>query len=90
MEPTPTIDPLCFRCDRTALTFDEQHRPLCGRHALIFLSAARVQAKSDVEAAPEKASNEADDEAQPAPSGTLLRLVPLNETADQATITDDR
>jgi len=37
----------CFRCERPALTFDEQERALCSRHATIFLTATRVTAKDD-------------------------------------------
>ena len=37
----------CLRCDRPALTFDDQDRPLCSRHATIFLTAERVIAAND-------------------------------------------
>ena len=33
----------CFRCHKPALTYDEQDRPLCGRHATIFLAAPRIE-----------------------------------------------
>ena len=46
-----TDDPIyretCFRCERPALTFDEQDRPLCGRHATIFLAALRADPSVD-------------------------------------------
>lgn len=46
-----TTDPIyretCFRCERPALTFDAQHRPLCGRHATIFIAAPRLTSKND-------------------------------------------
>ncbi len=37
----------CLRCERPALTFDERNRPLCSRHALIFVTAPRFLAKDD-------------------------------------------
>ena len=38
----------CYKCDRPPLTFDEQDRALCARHATIFLVAGRI----DLEKAP--------------------------------------
>jgi hypothetical protein len=37
----------CTRCARPALTFDEQHRPLCSRHATVFVAAKRRIAADD-------------------------------------------
>lgn len=37
----------CFRCERPALTFDDRRRPLCGRHATIFIAAARREPTTD-------------------------------------------
>lgn len=48
MESTEAIfRQLCFRCERPALTFDEQQRALCSRHARIFIAAKRVIDKDD-------------------------------------------
>jgi hypothetical protein len=37
----------CKKCDRPALTFDEQDQPLCGRHATIFVGVRRAEIKAD-------------------------------------------
>ena len=37
----------CHKCDRPALTFDENDDPLCGRHATIFIGVSRVETKDD-------------------------------------------
>ena len=37
----------CHKCDRPALTFDENDVPLCGRHATIFIAVSRVETKDD-------------------------------------------
>jgi hypothetical protein len=31
------VRPTCFICDRLSVTFDEKDRPLCARHATIFM-----------------------------------------------------
>lgn len=77
MEPTTTSDPTCFRCERSALTFDDKHRPLCGRHATIFLSEIRASmanrsARSSEEASVKEESHEAEEQNR----GFHLRLVP--------------
>jgi hypothetical protein len=33
----------CARCELPALTFDEQDRALCPRHATIFIAAPRIE-----------------------------------------------
>lgn len=40
----------CWRCDRTAITLDEKRRPLCARHAMIFVSAPRIMEAQKTEA----------------------------------------
>jgi hypothetical protein len=37
----------CVKCDRPALTFDQEHRPMCSRHASVFITAKRVVADDD-------------------------------------------
>ncbi len=37
----------CAKCDRPALTFDLDHRPMCSRHASVFITAQRVVADDD-------------------------------------------
>jgi hypothetical protein len=37
----------CDKCDRPALTFDENDVALCGRHATIFFAVHRVEIKDD-------------------------------------------
>lgn len=76
MEPTTTPDPTCFRCERPALTFDDQHRPLCGRHATMFLPEirAKVFGKDDQES--EKASEPENPELATREYGFRLHLVP--------------
>jgi hypothetical protein len=32
----------CVHCERPALTFDHDHRPMCSRHAAVFITAPRV------------------------------------------------
>lgn len=40
---TPTEIPLvCVRCERLAVVYDARERPLCARHATIFLTAERI------------------------------------------------
>ncbi|MCZ7532896.1 MAG: hypothetical protein M5U23_05765 [Acidimicrobiia bacterium] len=36
---------VCSKCDRHAVAFNEKHLPLCGRHAMIFLTAPRMIAR---------------------------------------------
>lgn len=31
------LRPTCFRCDRLAVVYDDDERPLCARHATIFM-----------------------------------------------------
>ena len=31
------VRPSCFRCERLAVVYDDQERPLCARHATIFM-----------------------------------------------------
>jgi hypothetical protein len=33
----------CVRCERPALTFDDQGRALCSRHATIFIAVPRIE-----------------------------------------------
>jgi hypothetical protein len=48
MEPTERIfRHTCSQCQRPALTFDEQDRPMCSRHAIVFVAAPRVLKKDD-------------------------------------------
>jgi hypothetical protein len=48
MESTHRLDKqTCHKCDRLALTFDENDTPLCGRHATIFIAISRVETKDD-------------------------------------------
>jgi len=48
MKTTHNIDKqVCHKCDRPALTFDENDNPLCGRHATIFIAMPRVETKDD-------------------------------------------
>jgi hypothetical protein len=48
METTPHIyQHTCHKCDRPALTFDEDGVALCGRHATIFIAVSRVETKDD-------------------------------------------
>jgi hypothetical protein len=35
------VRPRCSRCDRLAVTYGRDDRPLCARHAAIFLTADR-------------------------------------------------
>jgi hypothetical protein len=79
MEPTTTPDPTCFRCEQPALTFDEQHRPLCGRHATIFLSDIRAKVFGEGVQESEKASEQADPEPASREYGFRLHLVPVPE-----------
>jgi hypothetical protein len=37
----------CHKCDRPALTFDEEGVALCGRHASIFIAVSLVETKDD-------------------------------------------
>jgi hypothetical protein len=37
----------CHKCDRPALTFNENGESLCGRHATIFIAMPRVETKDD-------------------------------------------
>ena len=37
----------CAMCERPALTFDLDHRPMCSRHATVFIPAQRVVAADD-------------------------------------------
>ena len=37
----------CDMCERPALTFDLDHRPMCSRHATVFIPAQRVKAADD-------------------------------------------
>lgn len=76
MEPTTTPDPTCFRCEQPALTYDEKHRPLCGRHATLFLSAIRAKVFGDDVQVSEKASEPADPEPATREYGFRLHLVP--------------
>jgi len=39
------LTPVCSKCDRHAVAFNEKHLPLCGRHAMIFLTAPRMIAR---------------------------------------------
>lgn len=58
----------CWRCDRKAITLDEKRRPLCARHAMIFVSAPRIMeaqkteadGESDVPSRPKAASEDPD------------------------------
>ena len=34
------VRPRCAHCDRLSVTVDRNEKPLCGRHATIFLTAA--------------------------------------------------
>ncbi len=45
MEIHVDVIPLCMRCERQAVAFDDQHRPLCSRHSMIFITAPRIAAK---------------------------------------------
>ena len=48
METIPHIyQHTCHKCDRPALTFDENELPLCSRHATIFIAVHRVETKDD-------------------------------------------
>jgi len=48
MEPTDRIfRNTCCRCQRPALTFDQEARPLCSRHAIVFVGVPRVLEKDD-------------------------------------------
>lgn len=40
----------CWRCERKAITLDEKRRPLCARHAMIFVSAPRIMEAQNAEA----------------------------------------
>ena len=39
VEPNLTFEvrPTCFICERLSVTFDQKDRPLCARHATIFM-----------------------------------------------------
>ncbi len=37
----------CHKCDRPAVTFDENEYPLCGGHATIFIALSRAETKDD-------------------------------------------
>ncbi len=37
----------CKKCERPALTFDEEDRPLCPRHATIFIMVPRTDQNID-------------------------------------------
>ncbi|MEE8456644.1 MAG: hypothetical protein V3S28_01215 [Acidimicrobiia bacterium] len=37
----------CAKCERPALTFDEEDRALCPRHATIFIMIPRVEPNLD-------------------------------------------
>jgi hypothetical protein len=76
MEPTTTPDPTCFRCERPALTYDEKHRPLCGRHATLFISAIRAKVFGGDVQESEKASESADPVPAAREYGFRLHLVP--------------
>lgn len=45
MEVEISLNPVCSKCDRHAVAFSEKHLPLCGRHAMIFLTAPRMIAR---------------------------------------------
>ncbi len=48
METTQHIyQHICHKCDRPALTFDENEHPLCGRQATLFIAMPRVDTKDD-------------------------------------------
>jgi len=54
MDTTPHIyQHTCKKCDRPALTFDEQDQPLCGRHATIFVGVRRAEIKDNDSATPD-------------------------------------
>jgi len=36
------VRPQCFRCDRLAVVYDDEDRPLCGRHGTIFMTANKA------------------------------------------------
>ena len=47
---TPTELPLpCTRCERLAVVYDAQERPLCARHATIFMTAERLHRRQSDE-----------------------------------------
>jgi len=45
MEIDISLTPICSKCERNAVTFGDKHLPLCGRHAMIFLTARRLIAR---------------------------------------------
>lgn len=47
---TPTELPLtCTRCERLAVVYDAEERPLCARHATIFMTAERLDRRQSNE-----------------------------------------
>lgn len=45
MEIDISLTPICSKCERNAVAFSDNHMPLCGRHAMIFLTAPRLIAR---------------------------------------------
>lgn len=39
-----TLQPLCYKCDRLAIAVGDSNRPLCSRHAMLFVTAPRLLA----------------------------------------------
>jgi hypothetical protein len=42
MEIEVNVTTLCYKCDRDAIAFGDGQRPLCPRHATIFVTAPRI------------------------------------------------
>jgi len=44
MELEMTLAPLCYKCDQRSMTLGDGGRPLCSRHAMLFVTAPRILA----------------------------------------------
>lgn len=44
MSREDVLEPPCFRCGGPTIAFDDAGRPLCSRHAMLFITAPRILA----------------------------------------------
>jgi hypothetical protein len=47
MEIDVTLMPLCYKCDNRSIALGDGRRPLCSRHAMLFVTAPRILAVRD-------------------------------------------
>ena len=49
-----TLMPLCYKCDKPSIAIGDNGRPLCSRHAMVFVTAPRILAQNPNAAAPQQ------------------------------------